>query len=201
MTRTVKHARGVAAGALCAAAAATLLGCVEAVIVGGAATTAYVAADRRAAEVVAGDERISLTASSEIGNRLSDRAHVNVTSYNSNVLLTGEVPDAKTKAEAERIALGVKQVKGVVNELQVAGASSLASRGNDTYLTGKVKAAMVSENKVAANVVKVVTEAGVVYLLGIVTRREADDATKIARSVGGVQKVVRGFEYLAKPPR
>jgi len=201
MTWIMKHARSLAAGALCAAAAASLLGCIEAAIVGGAATTAYVAADRRAAEVVAGDERISITASSEIGNRLSDKAHVNVTCYNSTVLLTGEVPDAKTKADAEKIALGVKQVKGVVNELQIAGASSYGSRGNDTYLTGKVKAAMVSENKVAPNLVKVVSEAGVVYLLGIVTRKEADDATDIARSVGGVQKVVRVFEYIAKPPR
>ena len=201
MSQRMEHAKRTAAGALCLAAAAMLLGCVEAVVVGGAATTAYIAADRRAAEVVPGDERISLTALSEIGKRLSDRAHVNVTSYNNTVLLTGEVPDAQAKAEAEKIALGVTQVKGVVNELQIAGAASFASRGNDTYLTGKVKAAMVSENKVAPNLVKVVTEAGIVYLLGIVTRKEADDATDIARSVGGVQKVVRVFEYIAKPPR
>ena len=190
-----------------AAAAAALLavfmleGCVEAVVVGGAATGAFVAADRRQAEIVAGDERVGLTALSRVGDRFGDKVHLNVTSYNYNVLLTGEVPDAQTKAEIEKIAMQIPQVKGVVNELQIAGVSSLGARGNDTYLTGRVKGVFVTENKFHANHVKVVTEAGAVYLLGLVTRQEADDATAIARSINGVRKVIRVFEYLTQAPK
>src|SRR3990170_8763584 len=110
----------------CTAAAALLAvlmleGCVEAVVVGGVATGAFVAADRRQPEIVAGDERVGLTALSRIGKRFGDKVHFNVTSYNYNVLLTGEVPDAQTKAEIEKIVMQIAQVKGVVNELQVAG--------------------------------------------------------------------------------
>ena len=193
--------RGRAAAAAALLAVFMLEGCVEAVILGGAATGAFVAADRRQPEIVAGDERVGLTALSRVGNRFGDKVHFNVTSYNYNVLLTGEVPDAQTKAEIEKIVMQIAQVKGVVNELQVAGRSTLGARGNDTYLTGRVKAAFVAENKFAANHVKVVTEAGVVYLLGLVTRKEADDATAIARSISGVRKVVRVFEYLTQAPK
>src|SRR3990170_1924755 len=110
---------GVAAAALLAVF--VLEGCVEAVVVGGAATGAFVAADRRQPEVVAGDERVGLTALSRVGNRFGDKVHFNVTSYNYNVLLTGEVPDAQAKADIEKIVMQIAQVKGVVNELQVAG--------------------------------------------------------------------------------
>jgi osmotically-inducible protein OsmY len=192
--------RGITAGAALLAVL-MLEGCVEAVVVGGIATGVMVAADRRNAEVMGGDERVELTALSRIGDKFGDKIHVNVTSYNYNVLLTGEVPDANVKSEIEKIALGVPQVKSALNELQVAGLSSLSSRGNDTYLTGKIKGSFVTENKFQANYVKVVTEAGVVYLLGIVTRKEADDATAIARSTSGVTKVVRVFEYLNQAPR
>lgn len=184
--------------ALLLAAAAALQGCIEAAVVGGAATGVYVAADRRQPEVLLGDERIEITASSRISDAAKDKAHVNVTSYNNRVLLTGEAPTAQLKAEVEKIAGQVPQVKlPVINEIQIAGISSLGSRGNDTYITGKVKGNFVTENKFAPNRVKVVTEAGVVYLLGLVTREEADAATDIARSTGGVQKVVRVFEYIA----
>ncbi|OGA16184.1 MAG: hypothetical protein A3G25_12760 [Betaproteobacteria bacterium RIFCSPLOWO2_12_FULL_63_13] len=177
-----------------------LQGCVESMIIGGAATGAYVATDRRQPEIVAGDERVELTAGSRIGERYGDRVHVNTTSYNYNVLLTGEVPDAQSKAGIERIVTQIPQVRGVVNELQVAGQSSLTSRGNDTYITGRVKGTFVTENKFQASHVKVVTESAVVYLLGLVTRKEADDATAIARSISGVKKVVRVFEYLTRAP-
>jgi len=176
-------------------------GCVEAIVVGGVATGVVMAADRRNAEVVAGDERVELTALSRIGDRFGDKVHVNATSFNYNVLLTGEVPDANTKSEIEKVVLGVPQVKSVVNELQVGALSSMSARGNDTYLTGKVKSSFVTENKFQVNYVKVVTEASVVYLLGMVTRKEADDATAIARSTSGVSKVVRVFEYLNQTPR
>ncbi len=190
------------AGALCALAAAIVLsGCFGAVVAGGAATgVALVASDRRVPDVMLGDERIEQTASERLSQRFGDKAHVNVTSYDLNVLLTGEVPDEAAKGEAERIAAQVERVKGVVNELQIAGPSSFASRGNDTYLTGRVKAAFVAAQKFSPNHVKVVTEAGVVYLLGLVSHGEADDATEIARTIGGVRKVVRVFEYIAPAP-
>lgn len=188
--------RGFAA---CAAALALMLqGCVGAMVAGGAATGVLVAADRRQPEIVAGDERVSLTAGSRIGYSFGGNAHVNVTSFNYNVLVTGEVPNAEAKAEIEKIIMRIPQVRGVVNELQIAAPTSLSSRASDTYLTGRVKAAFVSENKFQVNYVRVVTEAGVVYLLGLVTRKEADDATAIASrlSSSGVKKVVRVFEYL-----
>jgi osmotically-inducible protein OsmY len=119
-----------------------------------------------------------------------------VTSYNHTVLLTGEVPDEKVKDEAERIASQVDRVKGVVNELQIGAPTALASRGNDTYLTGRIKASFVTAGKFHANQVKVVTERGVVYLMGLVNRTEAEHATAIARGTPGVQKVVRVFEYI-----
>jgi osmotically-inducible protein OsmY len=178
-----------------AAGAMGLSGCVP-LIVGGATTGAVVANDRRPTEVVLGDERVELTAGNRLAKAFGDRAHINVTSYNYTVLLTGEVPDENAKREAEKIASEVERVKGVVNELQVAGISSLAARGNDTYLTGRVKAAFVSGQKFSATHVKVVTEAGVVYLLGLVNKAEADAATEAARGIGGVSKVVRVFEYL-----
>ena len=185
-------------GAAALLAGVLLQGCVEAVVVGGAATGAMVAADRRQPEVVAGDERVSLTAGSRVGQRFGDSVHVNSSSFNYNVLLTGEVPSAEVKAEVERIVAEIPQVKGVVNELQVGPIFSLSSRANDVYLTGRVKAAFVAENRFHANYVRVVTEAGVVYLLGLVTRKEADDAASIASrlSGSGVKKVVRVFEYL-----
>ena len=200
---TACELKGWRACAAALAAAALLQGCIEAVVVGGAATGVMVAADRRQPEIVAGDERVSLTAGSRIGDRFGDKAHVNVVSYNYNVLLTGEVPNAEAKAEIEKIVTQVPQVRGVVDELQVAAPSSYSSRANDTYLTGRVKAAFVGEDKFQANHVKVVTEAGVVYLLGLVTRKEADDATAIAArlSSSGVKKVVRVFEYLSQPAR
>jgi osmotically-inducible protein OsmY len=180
----------------CFAAASLLLSGCAAVVVGGATTGALVANDRRPTEVVLGDERVELTAGNRLAKALGDNAHVNITSYNYTVLLTGEVPDAKAKESAEKVASEVERVKGVVNELQVAGISSLAARGNDTYLTGRVKAAFVAAQKFSATHVKVVTEAGVVYLLGLVNRQEADEATELARGIGGVSKVVRVFEYL-----
>lgn len=183
--------------ALSAAVVILLGGCVGAAVVGGAGGAALIANDRRAAEVVLGDERVELTVNQRINQRFGDKVHVSVTSYNYTVLLSGEVPDQKTRDEAEGIASRVERVKAVVNELQIGAPTSLSSRGNDTYLTGRIKAAFVTANRFNANQVKVVTERGVVFLLGLVTRKEADDATDIARGTPGVQKVVRVFEYVS----
>ena len=184
---------------LALSAAPLLQGCVP-LVAAGAGAAAMVAVDRRQPEIVLGDQRIETTATSRIDDRLRDQGHVNVTSFNHVVLLTGETTSEALKAEAERIAAAVPQVKSVVNEIQVAGSSSFTSRSNDTFITGKVKAGFVSMDKFSPNDVKVVTEAGVVYLMGLVTRKEADDATEAARSVGGVRKVVRVFEYVVAAP-
>lgn len=180
--------------------AVILGGCIEAALLGGAATSVLIGTDRRPAEVVLGDERVEVTANNRLNQALNEKAHVNITSFNYTVLLTGEVPDAKAKEDAEKTVAQIERVKGVVNELQVAPPSSMQSRGNDTFLTGRIKAAFVSPQKFSPLNIKVVTEAGVVFLLGLVTRKEADDATEIARGIGGVQKVVRVFEYLPAAP-
>jgi osmotically-inducible protein OsmY len=177
-----------------------LQACVDLLIVGGVATGVILASDRRQLEVMLDDQRIESAAGDRIDEALKGEGHVNVISYNYTVLLTGEVPTAQSKAEAEKIAGEVPQVKTVINELQVAGASSAVSRSNDAYITSKVKSNFLGAGKFRPTDVKVVTEAGVVHLLGLVTREEADAATEIARGTAGVLKVVRVFEYVV-PPR
>lgn len=180
---------------LLALAIPLLAGCVGAVVVG-AGAGALMVTDRRASESYVTDEGIELRASSRISEKLGDKAHVNVTSYNRVVLLTGEVPSAAAKLDAEAVAAQVPNVKAISNELAVAGTSSLGGRSNDAYITSKVKARFVDAGRFAANHVKVVTEAGVVYLLGLVTQAEADAAVDIARTTGGVLKVIRLFEII-----
>jgi osmotically-inducible protein OsmY len=176
------------------AAAALLQGCGAALMVGaGAAVVAY--EDRRSTGAQIDDETIELRAGNRIDDRFGSRVHVNVTSYNRFVLLTGEVPDEAARAEAEKIARSVTNVLGVTNELQVAGISSATSRSNDTLLTTNVKARFLNSDKFNGIHVKVVTEASVVYLLGIVTEQEATDAVELARTTSGVRKVVKMFEY------
>jgi osmotically-inducible protein OsmY len=159
-----------------------------------------VALDRRPSDVQLADERIELTASKQIGPKILDQGHVNIVSYNRQVLLTGETTTEALKAECERIAAAVAEAKGVVNEIQIGPLASLAARSRDTYLTGAVKARFVNDQKFNPVHVKVVTEASVVYLMGLVTHKEADDATNIARHVSGVNRVVRIFEYIPEPP-
>jgi osmotically-inducible protein OsmY len=171
------------------------MGCVPLRVGGAAATGVMVAEDRRTVGTIAEDEGIEFKTLGRIGGKVKD-AHLNATSYNRMVLLTGEVADAAAKAQAEKIARAVENVRGVHNELQVAGNSALSARVNDSYLTSKVKARFVDAQKFNPLHVKVVTENNVVYLLGLVKRQEANEATEIARTTGGVQKVVRIFEYL-----
>lgn len=172
-----------------------LHGCAAVVAGGAAATGVMVAEDRRTVGTITEDQGIELKAANRIGEKYRD-AHINVTSYNRMLLLTGEAPDAAAKAEIEKIARAVENVRGIYNEIQVAGNSSLSARANDSYLTSKVKARFVDARKFNAIHVKVVTEANTVYLLGLVKRQEAGDATELARTTGGVQRVVRVFEYL-----
>jgi osmotically-inducible protein OsmY len=164
-------------------------GCVGAAVVG-AGAGALMIVDRRASEVYIADQGLELRTASRISEKYGDKVHVNVTSYNRMLLLTGEVPTAEIKAD-------VDDVKSISNELAIAGPSSFGVRSNDSYITSKVKARFIDANKFSANVVKVVTEAGVVFLLGIVTQAEADAAVEIARTTGGVLKVVRVFEIIS----
>jgi osmotically-inducible protein OsmY len=180
---------------LLAILAGHLTACVP-VVAGGAAGGALMATDRRSSGAFVDDQTIIIKAESRINTELGDKIHVNVTSYNRNVLLTGEAKDDASKAKAETIAKGIETVSHVSNELTVGFISSISDRAKDTYLTSKVKARMVSENRFPPNYVKVVTEASVVYLMGLVTQKEADDATEIARSTDGVTKVVKIFEYI-----
>ena len=182
-------------GLIAAIATATVLqGCLPMAAVGvGAAVTS--ANDRRTSGTQIDDEGIDLRASNRISDRYGDKAHVNVTAFNRSVLLTGEVTNEATKAEIEKLVSGVTNVRGITNDVAVAGSSALTARANDSYLTSKVKARFVDANYFNPFHVKVVTENSTVYLLGIVTEQEAKLATDIARTTGGVRKVVRLFEY------
>jgi len=181
-------------GLLIVASLPLLGGCI--VAAGGAAATGVlVAEDRRTVGTITEDQGIELKTSSRLDDRLRS-AHINVTSYNRMVLLSGEVPNAAAREDAERITRGVENVRGVYNELQVSGNSSLSVRSNDSFITSKVKARFVDAQKFNPVHVKVVTENSMVFLLGMVRRAEADAATEITRTTSGVQKVVRLFEYL-----
>ena len=169
-------------------------GC-AAVAVGGAAAGGYLLGeDRRPVGTMTEDQGLEFKIGNRVGEKYPD-AHVNVTAYNRLVLLTGEAPTEAAKAEIERIARAVDSVRGIYNEIRVAPSSSFGARANDSFITSKVKARFLDERKFNPIYVKVVTEANTVYLMGIVTRQEANDATQIARTTSGVQRVVRLFEY------
>ncbi len=182
------------AAILAAALSIQLTACVP-VIIGGAAAGGAMAADRRTSGIYVEDENIELKGSKSIETAIGEQGHVNITSYNRNVLLTGEVPDAASKQRAETITKEITNVRSVTNELVVMTKTSISSRSNDTYLTSLVKAKFVTDGRFPANVVKVVSENSVVYLMGIVSHAEAQYATEIASNTDGVTKVVKVFEY------
>ena len=172
-----------------------LAGCVEMAVVGvGAAVMSH--EDRRSTGAQVEDEGLELRASNRISERFGGKVHVNVTAFNRFLLLTGEVPDEATKAAIEKLVLELpSKPRGVSNELRVAGNASLTARSNDTFITGKVKARFLDAQKFNALHVKVITEAATVFLMGIVTEAEANAAVEVARTTGGVAKVVKVFEY------
>jgi osmotically-inducible protein OsmY len=178
------------------AALPLLHGCAAVAIGGVAAGGVMVAQDRRTVGTMTEDEGIEQKAVGRIGERFKDTVHINATSFNRIVLLTGEVPDAAAKTEVERITRGVENVRNVYNETQVSGLSSFTARSNDSIITSKVKGRFLDAGKFNTLHVKVVTENNVVYLMGLVKKQEADAATEIARTTSGVQKVVRVFEYI-----
>ena len=167
-------------------------------LVGGAVMTGLTAADRRTAGSQLEDERIESRGAARLREHLGERVHINITSYNRQVLLTGEVPNEQDKQLAEQVVSRIENVRSIVNELAVLGQSTLTQRSSDALVTGRVKSNLIDAKDISASAFKVVTERGVVFLLGRVTAREADRATDLARRSSGVQKVVRLFEIITE---
>jgi len=197
MTRTHPSLRLTAL--LAALVAATTLSACAPLLLGGAIVgSSIVVTDRRTSGTQVDDQGIELKGIRKVNDAIGDRGSVSVTSYNRVVLLTGTVLAEADKAAVERAAASIENVKSVVNEVAVGTAASFGNRSNDTLLTSKVKASFVDAKDVQVNAYKVVTERGIVYLLGRVTEREASRASDIARGVSGVQKVVRVFEIVSE---
>lgn len=176
-----------------------LSGCavlVAAGVLSGVGAGAAVSQDRRTSGMFVEDERIEFKSERVISEKMGGDVHVNVTSFNRNVLLTGEAQTEALKKEIGKLVTGVENVRKVTNEIAVADVSSFTSRSNDALLTSKVKARFLDSGAFQVNHIKVVTEDAVVYLLGLAKIKEADSAADIARSTSGVRKVVKVFEYL-----
>lgn len=169
-------------------------GCVAAVVGGAAAGGYLVGEDRRTAAVLTDDQAIEFRISNRVAEKYPGH-HVSSTSYNRLVLLTGEAQSAEAKADIEKIAREVPNVRGAYNELTVGPPKPLSSRANDSYLTSLVKTRFIDAQRFNPVHTKVTTEDGTVYLMGIVKRAEADAATEVARTTRGVKRVVRVFEY------
>lgn len=188
-----------ARAALVALAAVTLLGACAPLVVGGAMVgSALMVTDRRTSGAQVEDQAIELKASNRIREAVGERGHFNVTSYNRAVLITGEAATDADRTAIEQTVGRIENLRSVLNETAVMGSSSLTARSNDSLLTTRVKATMVEAKDIQANAFKVVTERGVVYLMGRVSEREAGRAVEIARGIPGVLKVVRVFEVLSE---
>jgi osmotically-inducible protein OsmY len=175
-----------------------LSGCALLVAAGvatGVGTGVAMSNDRRTSGIFVEDEGIEMKSGRRISEKYGSNVHINVTSYNRNVLLTGEAPSDAAKADIGNLVKGVENVRNVINEISVGPTSTYGSRSSDTLITSKVKGRFIDVGKFQVNHVKVVTENGVVYLLGLVNRKEADSAVEIAGSTSGVRKVVKVFEY------
>ena len=180
--------------ALAALLAVPLVSGCAAVLVGAVGGAALVATDRRSAGAQLDDTTIETKVGTTLASRYGDRAHIVTTAYNGNVMLTGEAPDSAMVDDAVALARGTERVRAVYNEVAIQPPTDLATRTNDSYITSKVKARFVEANKFSATHVKVVTERGIVYLMGIVTRDEANAAAELAATTSGVVRVVRLFE-------
>jgi osmotically-inducible protein OsmY len=176
--------------------AGSLSGCAG-VLIGGAATGASVATDARTAGTMLDDETIELKAAKYLtdNKELFDKTHINFTSYNNIVLVTGEAPTEALRDQVINMVRGIEKVRKVYDQITISAPSSMVSRSSDTLITGKVKTQLFSLKDFPAGKIKVETEKGVVFLLGLVSQKVADRATDVARKVGGVQRVVKLFEY------
>ena len=173
-----------------------LAGCAAAVI-GGGATAVAVANDRRTTGTVVEDQAIEIKAHSKISEdkNLDEQTHINVTSYNTYVLVTGEAPTREMKDKIIDIVRSIDKVTHVYDEIAIAAPSSFTSRSNDTLLSSKLKSKLIADEELAGIHIKILTERGTAYLMGLVSREEADKATTIARQTAGLQKVVKLFLY------
>jgi osmotically-inducible protein OsmY len=187
----------VLSGAVGVSVWAALSGCAP-LILGGAVMTGMVASDRRTTGAQVEDEGIELKVASAVRQDLGDRVHLNATSFNRKVLLSGEARTQADKERAEALAQSQENVQFVVNDLAVAPPSSLTQRSKDTVITSRVKAAFIDAKDLHVNSIKVLTERGIVYLMGRVTPREAKRASDIVRSIDGVSKVVRVFDEISE---
>ena len=198
----IVNPRGLQRLALTVGAAALLSGaltaCVPLLLGGAVGGGALIATDRRTSGTQLEDEGIELRALSRLRSALGERSHVNLTSYNRQVLLTGEAANEQDKQQIQQTVAGVENVSTIVNELAIMGNSTLTQRSSDALVTGRVKATLVDARDLSANAFKVVTERGTTYLMGRVTQREADRGTEVVRSTPGVQKVVRMFEIISE---
>lgn len=192
-----KAKRLMATSMLCGATIIGLQGCVE-MMVGAAVVGAYSATDRRTVGAQTEDKGIIVKGETRAAGVVGDYGHVNVTSFNRKVLLTGEVRDVQMRSAVEREIARIEGVQSVVNELEVVPISSYSTRSNDAYITSKVLASLIDAKDVYSNAFKVVTERGTVYLMGRVTQREGVRAAEIASGVSGVFRVVKVFEYISE---
>ena len=175
----------------------SLSGCVP-LMIGGAVMTGMVASDRRTSGTVVEDEGIEIKAAMRIRENLGERVHINVTSYNRQVLLTGEAPSAQDRQLVEQVVAGVDNVRNIVNEVAILGNSTLTQRSSDSIVTGRVKAALLDARDLFANSFKIVTEHGTTYVMGRVTQREATRATEVITAQSGVQRLVRVLEIISE---
>ena len=189
--------RKLAQAVLGVALLTSLSGCFE-MMVGSAVVGAVATADRRTFGAQTEDQAIAVKGELRVPKIVGDAGHVNINSFNRKALLTGEVKDEAMKAAVEREVASIAGVQSVANELEIAGPSSYTSRSNDALITGKVKASLIDMKTISANSFKVVTERGIVYLMGRVSPREGTVAADVTRGVSGVQKVVKIFEYITE---
>jgi osmotically-inducible protein OsmY len=183
--------------ALMGSLSASLSGCI-ALVAGAAVGGAFATVDRRTLGAQTEDEAVELKAAARVRDIVGDAGHVNVTSFNRKVLLTGEVRDDAMKRAVETEVRSVSNVESISNELEIAGSSSYTSRASDSLITSKVKLSIADKKTVPATAVKVVTERGTVFLMGLVTQREGNIAADVAKGVAGVTRVVKVFEYISE---
>ncbi|GAA0510721.1 BON domain-containing protein [Pigmentiphaga sp. GD03639] len=184
--------------ALVVASSAWAVSACAPIVLGGAYVGTMAATDRRTVGIQVEDKNIELKASSRLSGRYGDKGHINANAYNRKLLLTGEVPDEAAKRDAEEQARGVENVRAIVNELQIGIPTSLATRSNDVFIEGKIKASLVDAKDLFANSFRITVENGVAYLMGRVTEREGKRGAEIAAGVSGVKKVVKVFDYITE---
>lgn len=196
VVQSKKGLRLLALATAVGALGAAVSGCVPLVLGGAAVGGTMVATDRRDSSTLLDDQGIEMRVGRQIYDAVSGSSHVNVTSWAGRVLLTGEVQTEQDKQRAEQVARGVANVREVINELGVMPSSGLGTRSSDSFVTSKVKSALAGAANVSVKDVKVITERGTTYLMGRVTAAEAEAATEAVRTVGGVERVIRVFEYV-----